>query len=460
MRANEHPRYPRTKQYSTIRNSQSRLVACKIMDSLNRRSFLQLTGSGLVLGAMAPVLAGCGGSSGSGSKGNADAASLEFPNFQGSEAPFSTWWGEFIKAYEKQYPSVHVKTSDVHQSNSYADLLQTRLSAKNPPDVIQMTVTNFARLAAPGWLMPLDSLIADTKVPTKWGKLQQTYVWEGKTLGVMTLAGGDVMYYNQKLLKDANQAVPTTPDELLAAANAVHDPGKGRYGFIGVSAPQDGKLYSESCQFVYGMGGAWAKNDDFTFTAPETIQGLELYRNAMKTSPRGLTENTRNELFYAGRAAFMFEGNYFDAGIKQKASKAIAPDLRPARPAVPHPAGSTSVFLSIPLGLSAARQKNAENFVKLAISPEWQQRYAELVGVPAPDPDSIKNLASKNPDLTLFADLASTAVNYVPTGQKVVKDTAQWRKMLFDHLVAITTSNTSIESEMQKMQASAEALIK
>lgn len=388
-----------------------------------------------------------------------EAVTLDFPNFQAQEAPFATWWDEMIAAYEDKYPNVTVEVSSAPNSAALAETLTTRFAANDPPSFIQQTTANFAKFASGGYFRGLDDLLADTKVPTAWGPLQETYLWEGETQGVMSLSTAMILYYNEKLLQDAGiMKVPTTPDELISAAEAVYDPDNGIFGFVGVSAPQDTKLYNEPATFVVGQGAHFYADDRPNFTDPKTVEGLEFYRRAMKTAPPGITHTQRNTIFQNGQGAFMIENANFTGAIRAEAPADILPHLKSAPAPFGVQAGQASVFLGIPSGIEGAELEAAENFLLMAISPEWQQRYAEVIGAPAPDPDSAASLAKDDPQMEMFAQLAAKSTSVHPSNPDIMQRLPEFNKLMFDAFVVVTSSDQPINDIMSKLQADIEAI--
>ena len=413
-----------------------------------RRPFAAIALSAGVAAAL--ILSGCSASKSSSS--DSGHAVIDFPNFQASEAPFSTWWKEFVAAYKKKYPDVTVNMTDSQNSDRYQETLLTRFAAGDPPAIVQQTTTNFFQLAGAGYLADVGDL-----VPSNWGPLQKTFEWDGKTVGVMTLASGLVLYYNQKLLDAAGVKVPTTPEELVKASEAIYNPSAGIYGFAGVSAPQDPKLYNESGLFVVGSGGQWFDGDKPTFTSAAVEKGLGYYKRALATAPRGLQFTQRNELFQSGKAGFMVENANFTGAIQQQAPADVKPYLKPAAAPFPHQPGLASVELSIPKTLKGADLQAARNFIALAVSPTWQTKYAQIVGAPAPDPNSTKAAASSDSNMALFVKLQAKSVSILPTGPAVRKDFPVYRKQIFDALVSITSGAVSVDKAMQQLQSSTTA---
>lgn len=423
---------------------------------------------GLAFGAVTSVLglalAGCvtGGGDVEAADGSAsnDAGApvvLDFPNFQASEAPFSTWWDEFIAAYEEEYANVTVEVSSAPNSAALAETLTTRFAADDPPSVVQQTTANFAKFAAAGEFRPIDDLLSDTNVPASWGPLQEAYMWEGETMGVMTLASGLILYYNEQLLADAGVEVPTTAEELVEAAEAVYNPEEGIYGFVGVSAPQDTKLYNEPSAFVVGQGAQWYEGGQPNFTDPAVIEALEVYRRAMATAPPGIQHTQRNTIFQSGQGAFMIENANFTGAIKEEAPADVLPNLKAAPVPFEVEPGLASVFLAIPSGIEGAELEAAENFVRMAVSPEWQLRYAEIIGAPAPDPASADTLAADDPQMKMFAELGSEAISVYPTDPAILSRLPELNKSMFDALVSVSTTTRPIEEIMAELQSEVEA---
>lgn len=384
---------------------------------------------------------------------------LDFPNFQAAEAPFATWWDEFIEAFEEDYPNVTVEVASAPNSAALAETLVTRFSAGDPPSFIQQTTANFATFAAAGNQRALDYLLPDTDVPELWGPLQDTYVWEGETQGVMSLASGLFLHYNEQLLEEAGVEVPTTPEELVAAAEAVHDPDNGIYGFVGTSASQDTKLYNEPGTFVFGQGADWYEDGQPNFDDPAVIEALETYRSAMATAPPGIQHTQRNTIFQNGQGAFMFENANFVGAIKEEAPEDLQPSLKAAPAPFEIQPGTASVYLGIPEGIEGAELEAAENFLLKAITPEWQQRYAELVGAPAPHPDSVANLVADDPQMEMFAEYSSQSVTMHPDAPEILAVLPQLNQVMFDAMVEVSSTDRPIADIMADLQAEAETIV-
>lgn len=388
--------------------------------------------------------------------GSADgeAVVLDFPNFQNIEKPYATWWEAFLADYRAKYPNVTVNVSSVSNSAGLQELATTRFAAGNPPDILHAATGSFASFANAGYLMPLDDILADTNVPKSWGALQSSFVWDGKTLGVMSLSSALVLHYNKKLLDAAGAKVPTTPEELIAAAKAVVDPANGVYGFAGSTAGTDTTLQNQGGAFVYGMGGSWFNDCEPNVTSSETEAALKVYRSVMETSPKGMQGSQAKTLFGAGKAAFLIEKPSYASTIVANAADDMKEDFGTVRLPFAHTAGNANVYLALPNGLSGAKLEAAVNFIKLAVSPEWQKKYAETIGAPAPDANATKDLAAANPQMAMFSELTAEAVNIIPTCPAVAVKYPVLQREIYDTLTNVATTDADLGTLLDGLEKS------
>jgi len=375
-----------------------------------------------------------------------DPVTITFPNFQAIEEPYATWWNEFLQAYGEAYPNVNVEASSVANSGEAMTQAITQFAAGNPPHIIQQATGNFYQLADAGYLAPLDELLATTNVPTNWGPLQDQFRWDGQTYGVMTLSSALTLFYNKDLLAAAGVDVPTTAEELLAAAAAIHDPGNGIYGFAGTTTGTDSTIQNEVGAFVYGMGGGWFKDCQPNFTDPLVQQAVEAYAATLAFSAQGNAQSQRNTLFEAGLAGFEIDKASYIARLDpEQFGAAPLPFDRVA--------GNPNVFLAYPASLTGAEKWAAENFIRLAVSPEWQKRYAELIGAPAPDSAATAELAKTDPQMQLFADQMQRVVNILPAGcPDVLVQYPQIQRAIYDAMIQIVSTGAPVDATLQQLQ--------
>ncbi|WP_062217625.1 ABC transporter substrate-binding protein [Streptomyces sp. NBRC 109706] len=370
----------------------------------------QLLAMGLAATAGA-TLAGCG--SRGGSAGGRTV--LEFPSWQAVEGTFSLWWNELIAEYERLHPEVRIDFYSL-PFDSYVDQLTIRFAANDRPAITHLPARNAAEFAGRGWLASLEDRLRSTDILDSWTPLQEEMALDGENHGVLLLGYGYNLYYNRRLLESVGAGVPTTPEEMIAAAEAIT--GDGIFGFGATTAPNPDN-YTELAAFVVGSG-AELSTDDGRFTADSdgAIAGLDLYRRALAQAPRGIQSQQRNELFLTGKIAMLLDGPFFLNELAG-AGDAVRPHLDVARAPFPRVPGGVSNSIHMPAGIDPDKAEAVWEFIALASSPEWQRRYTEVTTNPAPRADSVTAEAvAETPQLELFQRLADEAVSIFPGHQE------------------------------------------
>jgi multiple sugar transport system substrate-binding protein len=157
---------------------------------------------------------------------------------------------------------------------------------------VHLPSRDFASFADQGWLEPLDDRLGKTDIPATWPPLQSEMKWSGKTQGVLLMGYGGILFYNDKMLKDAKVAVPTTPDQWLAAMKATTDAGKGQFGLSTITAEHP-NMVVEMASWVIGSGADWLKGGKYNFTDPAVGERRStLWRQSVGYAPKGTNSAT------------------------------------------------------------------------------------------------------------------------------------------------------------------------
>lgn len=363
---------------------------------------------------------------------------LEFPSWQAEDPAFGAWWGEVIAEYETQHSDVDIDFYQV-PFGSYVDQLTTRFAANDQPEIVHLPARNASEFASRGWLAPLDAHLDGTDIPETWTPLQTEMEWEEQSYGVLLLGYGYTLYYNADLLEAAGVPVPTTGEEVVAAAEAIT--GDGVYGF-GATTQQSPDNYTELMSFITGNGGALADGNTFTLDTPEAIAGMEQYRAALAQAPAGIQTQQRNELFLNGNIAMLLDGPFFVAEL-DGAAESVAGSLKTAAAPFETIPGGVSNSIHLPAGLDERTEQAAWEFIELASSAEWQERYTELAAVPAPRAGSITEEALiDRPELELFQELADEAVSIYPQDAQQREEFTRLSQIVSEAAITLTTTDT------------------
>lgn len=337
---------------------------------------------------------------------------LEFPSWQAGEGGFGDWFEELIAAYQEEHPDVTVNLYPI-AFDGFVDQMVTRFAADDPPEVVHLPTRNFAQFASQGWLEPLDERLAETDVLETWTPLQEELVWEDSQQGLLLLGYGYVLYYNEQLLSDAGLEVPETPEDFLAAAEQLTD--GDVFGFGATTVQEAGDNYTEASMFLTGNGSFWTDDSgQFVADDPAVVESLQQLRDALAQAPPGISSDQRVELFRNGQIGMIFDGPFLLPELDE-APEDIRPSLQVARLPFESVPGGVSNSLHIPAGLEPATEDAVWDLIELASTPEWQERYAELVQVPPPREGAVTDEAlAEVPELELFAQTTDEAVSVFP----------------------------------------------
>jgi multiple sugar transport system substrate-binding protein len=295
--------------------------------------------------------------------------------------------------------------------------MTVRFAAGSPPDIVHLPSRDFASFADQGWLEPLDARLATTDILKTWTPLQGEMLWNGKQQGVLLMGYGGMLFYNEQMLKDAHVDVPKTPEQWLAAMKATTDPGKGSFGLATITAEHP-NMVVEMASWVIGSGSDWLKGGHYNFTDPAVVKAIDGWRQSVAYAPKGTNSAQARQLFIDGKVAFLRDGPWV-WGVVEKAPADVRPSLRVGALPFPVTPGGASNSLHIAARTDPAKKDAAWNFIAMAASPEWQERYA-LTGSPAPRRNVLTAAdLAKAPQLKVINEQAARAQNLFPTAQAV-----------------------------------------
>lgn len=197
----------------------------------------------------------------------------------------------------------------------------------------------------------------------------------GVLTGIPIVTEQEVLYYRKDLLEAAGLAVPTTLDELKAAAEALTDRDNEMYGFV--ARGQRSPLVTQFSSFLYSSGGDWFdENRQATINAPEALAAIDLYGTLLREyGPPGVLNMSWPQavaIFAQGNAALYTDASSIYANVLDPELSAVADKtgvaVFPAGPAGSIMYNVTSWGLSMHSG---SRNKEAAcEFIKWATSKE------------------------------------------------------------------------------------------
>ena len=271
------------------------------------------------------------------------------------------------------------------------------------------------------WLADLSARVT-ADAAWDWGDFQagpvQTVTYDKMVVGVPIITEREVLYYRKDLLAKAGLKVPTTLDELKAAAEAIYKANPGTAGFI--ARTDVAALVTQLSSFLYSYGGDWMDaNGKASVGTPEAIKAYTLYSSLIHDYGPANVATTMNwpdamAIFTQGGAAFYTEADslYTNATdpAKSKVSDTVGFAPFPAGPAGAKPYNVPSWGLAI--NANSKNQDNAWKFIAWATSKEMALAI-QKAGVP-----SARNSVWANPESTANypADLSAAINASLPNG--------------------------------------------
>jgi multiple sugar transport system substrate-binding protein len=299
------------------------------------------------------------------------------------------------------------------------NLYTTALLAGDPSiDVVYMDVTWTAKLAAVGWLLPLDDRFPPEETAAFLPAAFEAGRFRGRLYRIPTRVDVGMLYYRRDLLEAAGLEPPRTFAELTHAAKALQDPPR-LWGYVWQGSQYEG-LVCVFLEVLHGHGGFWIHPEtlEVGLDREESVRALRFLRDLRRDglSPPGVSTYTEEEsrrLFQDGRAAFLRNWAYvFRLSQREESPVAGKVGVVP----VPHVPGHRSASTLGGWGLGVSRFTRhpdlAAAFVVHAASLESQKALCRPTGF-APsrraayeDPD----LLAANPILAEIGRFQSLAV--------------------------------------------------
>jgi multiple sugar transport system substrate-binding protein len=298
-------------------------------------------------------------------------------------------WSDFAKSVAAEFTeetgiSVEINTYDDDQ---LSQLYNVKLNAgSNEIDVIGLKpLQEVQQFTLNEWLTPLNERI-DANPEWDWQDFQESAaassIVNESIMSVPIVTETAVIYYRKDLLEEQQLDIPTTFDELWAAAELIQEDHPDMYPIVGRG--QASGSITQFSSFLYGFGGYWYDDDgNATMDTPEALKAYEYYGGMLnKFGPPGAQDHSRTEavgLFNQGLAAFYPEGtaNYafiFDDESSTVADKAGVMPM-PAGPAGSHPYNITAFGLAI--SSSSQNQDAAWEFIRWITSKEMVTRFMQ-----------------------------------------------------------------------------------
>ncbi|WP_327584489.1 extracellular solute-binding protein [Nonomuraea sp. NBC_00507] len=235
---------------------------------------------------------------------------------------------------------------------------------------------------------------------------------DGEVYAMPWGAGTRAVMYRKDWFEDLKIEVPKTWDDVLAAAKKIQDEkGKDVDGFAFNGGSDANHLlgamaWSEGGEYAVKEGDKWVGK----LTDPAFKTGFETYTGIVSSgasSKSRLTQNTTDirTRFSNGKVGMYLTASWDIATIKEESKGKVKEDAMAFFPLPSKSGGETPAFFGgndITVWNDAKNKELATEFVKLATSKKWADRYALDGGLLPVYPDTLAELA-KDPAQAPFA---------------------------------------------------------
>jgi N,N'-diacetylchitobiose transport system substrate-binding protein len=367
-----------------------------------------------------------------------------------------------IGEFNKIHPDVKV-TFERQQWTGIVEKLTTSLSSSDSPDVIELGNTQAQAFEAAGALKDLTASKADLGGDDLLQSLVEAGTYDGQFYGVPYYAGARVVLYRKDLFAASGLSVPTTIDEMLAAAQKLKADNASTANFSGMYLP--GKNWFAALPFIWVTGGDIAVQDGDSWkgmlASDKSVEGLtEFQKFIQETSgaPKDGDDSKDYIAFCNGEVGMMPAPGWKPGQIINKDDG--CPDMEANIGAFAMPgltAGTTSpAFLGGSNLAISAKSKSPElagELLKVLVSKDYQEQFAAQGTIPA-----LKSLLG-----SISGSDAATAQAKAAENSRFTPSSENWAaveasNILPDMVVAIS-GGADVKTEAAKADAAIEALL-
>jgi N,N'-diacetylchitobiose transport system substrate-binding protein len=367
-----------------------------------------------------------------------------------------------IGEFNKIHPDVKV-TFERQQWVGIVEKLTTALSSSDSPDVIELGNTQAQAFEAANALKDLTASKADLGGDDLLQSLVEAGTYDGKFYGVPYYAGARVVLYRKDLFEASGLSVPTTIDELLAAAKKLKADNASTPNFSGMYLP--GKNWFAALPFIWVNGGDIAVQEGDAWkgmlASDQSVTGLTAFQQFIEETsgaPKDGDDSKDYIAFCSGEVGMMPAPGWKPGQIINKDDG--CPDMEANIGAFAMPgltAGTTSpAFLggsNLAISANSKSPELSNELLKILVSKDYQQQFADQGTIPA-----LKSLLGgiTGSDAAIAQAKAAENSRFVPSSENWAAVEAS--SILPDMIVAIS-GGADVAAEAARADAAIEALL-
>lgn len=383
---------------------------------------------------------------------------ITMASYQWNEAGFGDFYRYMAEEFHKRYPQYIIEEVSIPIAQ-YWDKMIADCAADVPPDIMMYKGERATAMIEAGELSELSSLMS----PETYDRLTKEFqsiqtsapVYDnGKMYGVYMMVATHQLMYNERLLKEAGIAVPTTAQEFVDASIALTKaPNQYGYGFMTLS---EDAFVNDIYMWALGFDGGIFK-DGFTFNSEGVQEALRCYKKLFDegVTPIGASKTAYRTMFAQGQIGFLIDGPW----VYTFAETLEDNDIENIRTApVPFETGLSVMsenLMTIPT--DAKHKEGAMLYIEMCTEYASQAKFTEFTcctgGISAAITDEWLNA---NPWFSGYIDGANGATAVVPDKYALINN--EIRKIVLDGCQEILYSDADIAETLDAIQAEVDAL--
>ncbi|AHV96480.1 ABC transporter substrate-binding protein [Paenibacillus sabinae] len=421
--------------------------------------------STLLLVTALSSLTACG--SGTSSEGAAGSGSTEPVKIRMIESLTSPARTEVLKQmvskFEEANPGIDVELISPPLDSADTKIAQM-LSSKADIDVLEVRDSTVKQFVTNNWIADL------SPYTSKWSgygtlnasaQMSANYI-ENKPYYIPYGLYEKILFYRTDWFKEKGLEAPKTWEELYAAAKAITDPSKNRYGYSFRGGKGADSYIVDMIRDYNGTNtnpedAMFLKNGNTIFSTPEAKQALENHLNIYKDgSPKdsvnwGFAEMV--EGFEAGVTGMLIQDPDVIDVVKQKMGEGTW-----STAAIPAgPSGVTHYKVGAAgWGMAAHSEHKDEawKLIEFLSSPEQNEFFTQKIGLIPVHTTASENEFYKTGYYKPYMDMNADAAHYIPVKPETdYKGFGEWRSIIQQDTQAIIFGRLSVDDALKKWDA-------
>ncbi len=390
---------------------------------------------------------------------------------------------ETIKSAADKFTAKHPNVKIKIETFSWADFYTkwtTGLQSGNVPDLSTALPNHVVEMIGAEAIVPVDDLVdrvgRDRFFPAPLTEMTK----DGKTYAVPLYSHAQVMWYRKDLLAKYHLSVPTTWDELKAAATTITQGENGAAYGLAVPMGTNDMMATRYLNFYVRSAGERLLTADnkANLASPAALEGTtywtDLYKAASPKASINFNVLDQATMFYQGKTAFDFNSGFHIGGVKTN-----RPDLLDQIAAAPMPTlkkgdkqtGYETSNIPMVVWKNSKHPEIAKAFIQFLYEPE--QYVPFLLSVPVGMLPALKETASNEKftadptvkkfgnELKVISDAvaAGTAIG-MEKGPVAAAGLLTSQKVVEQEFQDIVTNNTPVATAAQNANQKLDKLIK